>query len=380
MQFIDGVVIAIIPQGFRIVTNWGSEQDVHTMTPGPALDLAVGDRVHVTGGLAPDGTFATSSIYRTMPNGESVDVPDQPKARNLTPASARPPDFAVYYQNHSAPLPPPPSWQQSIWIGPGLEGVVEMIPGDRSPLNPVWQERFPLQDTHLDWLHQVLRDKGAFREEWQTRRDVPIGAGSEQLTVTADGRNVTIPAFVQDDRDRAARAMFAATTALVPPAILERLTATRTAYVAQARARLDGPGPIPDPHFPLTNDAIFDPIAVVIAAFLGGPIAGSALIALNFRRLHDPGPAALIAVAGGLVATVILILLPVSRGISLGLSTAVAAALGALVGKFQGGLIEAHRGRGGRVGSRWAEVGIGLIFIVVQFGVVYLLVNAGILG
>jgi hypothetical protein len=237
-----------------------------------------------------------------------------------------------------------------------------------------------LQDAHLDWLHQVLQDQGAFSGEWKTRRDVPVGGGSEQLTVTTSGWTVTIPAFVTEDRDTAARAIFAATRALVPPVIWERLTATQAAYVAQATAWQRGPGPIPDPHFPLSDDAIFDPIAIVIAAILGGPIAGTTLVALNFRRFQVPGPAAMIALAGGLVATAILVLLPTSRAMSLGLAAAAAAIIAALVDRFQGSMITLHRERGGRMASRWAAAGIALILMVVQLAVIFLLVTAGVLG
>lgn len=80
MYFTEGIVIAIIPRGFRIATTWGSEQDVHTMTSGRELDLAVGDRVVVHGGPTPDGAFATSSISLTLATGETVEVPDQPKS------------------------------------------------------------------------------------------------------------------------------------------------------------------------------------------------------------------------------------------------------------------------------------------------------------
>lgn len=183
-----------------------------------------------------ENLITTSSIHSTLPNGESVDVPDQPNTPKLAQAAARPADFAVYHEEFSAPLPPPHSWQRCLWIGPGLEGVVEMIPGDRSPRNPVWQERFALQDAHLDWLHQVLRDQGAFGGEWQASRDVPIGGGGEQLTVTTGGRHITIPAFVSEDRGRAASVMFTATRALVPPAIWERLTAAQAAYKARYTA------------------------------------------------------------------------------------------------------------------------------------------------
>jgi hypothetical protein len=175
----------------------------------------------------------TSSIHPTLPNGESVDVPDQPNTPKLAQPATRPADFAVYHAEFSAPLPPPHSWQRCLWIGPGLEGVVEMIPGDRSPGNPVWQERFPLQEAHLDWLHQVLRDQGAFGGEWQASRDVRVGGGGAQLTVTANGRHTTIPPFVSEDRDRAQSVIVTATRALVPPAIWERLTAAHAAYKAK---------------------------------------------------------------------------------------------------------------------------------------------------
>jgi hypothetical protein len=121
-------------------------------------------------------------------------------------------------------------------------------------------------------------------------------------------------------------------------------------------------------------------MAMVMAAILGGPIAGSTLVALNFRRLHVPGPEAMITLAAGLVATVILVLLPTSRGMSLGLSAAAAGILAALVDRFQGSMITMHRERGGRMASRWAAVGIALILAVAQLAAIYLLIVAGILN
>jgi hypothetical protein len=100
----------------------------------------------------------------------------------------------------------------------------------------VWQERFPLQDAHLDWLLQVLRDQGALSGECQTSHDIPIGSGSEQLTDTVDGRHITIPAFVSESRGRVASVMFTAARALVPPPMWERLTAAQVAYIAKYAA------------------------------------------------------------------------------------------------------------------------------------------------
>lgn len=108
-----------------------------------------------------------------------------------------------------------------------------MIPGDRSPSNPVWTERFPLDVAHLDWLHQALRDRGAFDREWLPSRDVSIGGGSAELTIVAGGRQVNIPPYVAEDRRAGAAAMFAAARALIPADAWQRLTAKRAAYVAK---------------------------------------------------------------------------------------------------------------------------------------------------
>jgi hypothetical protein len=232
-SFTEGVVVAIIPEGFRIANSWGNAQEIRTMTPGSELDLAIGDHVVVHGGPMPDGAFATSTISKRLPSGEEIEIPDRPKLRDRPPAAERPADFAVYYEDYSAPLPPPHSWQHHLWIGPGPEAVVEVIPGDRSPGNPVWTERFQLDGAHLDWLHGVLRDQGAFDREWSPSRDISVGGGSAALTIVAGGRQVNIPPYVAADRRAGAAAMFAAARALIPPDAWERLTARRAAHVAK---------------------------------------------------------------------------------------------------------------------------------------------------
>jgi hypothetical protein len=111
---------------------------------------------------------------------------------------------------------------------------------------------------------------------------------------------------------------------------------------------------------------LFDPTSVLIAAILGSPVAGVALMALNYRRLGEAkkGLATFII---GVVATVLASLLgyflpssgSVAVGIALALSTKGAAQY------FQGAALGQHEVRGGQFTSRWAATGIGLAFLAI---------------
>jgi hypothetical protein len=88
----EGTVVAIRPHGFRLATSWESEVDCHTMTLGRELALAIGDRVRVRGGRAPDGGVATSSIHRASDDGTEEPVFDRPRSgwcRRLMRAALR---------------------------------------------------------------------------------------------------------------------------------------------------------------------------------------------------------------------------------------------------------------------------------------------------
>lgn len=287
--------------------------------------------------------------------------------------TARPADFSVQYQNYTAPLPPPHYSEHTIWIGPGPEGVVQMGTGDPAA---AWTERFPLFDSHLDWLYQVMTDQGVLQGEWRSRTDVPVGSGAERATVVADGKSIAIPAFVTPDRDAAARAVFGAIRALVPQGTWDSLAARRAQHAAQFNR---GPqaGAVPGTFAP-TGEALFDAPSVAIAAFLGSPVAGGTIMAINFSRTGQ-SQQALIAVAGTLALTVAMVLLQTPKVISLAVSLGVAFALSTVAERLQGPAIAAHRQRGGRIVSRWAAAGIGVVFFALLFGAIYLAIQQGIL-
>ena len=109
---------------------------------------------------------------------------------------------------------------------------------------------------------------------------------------------------------------------------------------------------------------LFDPTSVLIAAILGSPVAGVALMAMNYRRLGEPkkGTATFFI---GLVVTVLAsaigYFLPSTGSIAVGVSLAVATRGAAQY--RQGAALAQHEARGGQLSSRWAATGIGLAFL-----------------
>lgn len=109
---------------------------------------------------------------------------------------------------------------------------------------------------------------------------------------------------------------------------------------------------------------LYDPTSVLIASFLGSPIAGVLLISLNYRRLNRRAEA-IAAFIVGVIATVLASLLsyflPSSGGIAIGIVIAMATRSAAE--RFQGEALSQHISAGGQLGSRWAATGIGLAFL-----------------
>src|SRR5277367_1108300 len=109
---------------------------------------------------------------------------------------------------------------------------------------------------------------------------------------------------------------------------------------------------------------LFDPNSVLIAAILGSPVAGVALMALNWRRLGQ-GKKGLAAFLIGIVATVLASLLgyyvPSSGSIAIGILIALGTKGAAQY--FQGPALAEHEARGGQLSSRWAATGVGLAFL-----------------
>jgi hypothetical protein len=133
-------------------------------------------------------------------------------------------------------------------------------------------------------------------------------------------------------------------------------------------ANLGPTGPVAVPE-PVPNYTLFDSTSVAIATLLGSPIAGTGLMALNYRRLGKKN-AAITTLAIGIAAT--------GMAIAFGNRVPTYATTGVAVGllvttmnlakSLQGPAVQQHVLRGGPLGSRWAAAGLGVILMVVIFG------------
>jgi hypothetical protein len=145
----------------------------------------------------------------------------------------RPDDFSVQYHWQEGSLPPPYHYEYTIRINATGEGQVEMIPDYPSEQVPVWTEPFTVSQADLDKLFQTMADQGVFTRAWRAQDSPPVGGSSEWLTVTANGREIEIPAYVLASQASAAAEVYSATKALAPQAVWDKLTAQREEYVQE---------------------------------------------------------------------------------------------------------------------------------------------------
>jgi hypothetical protein len=131
---------------------------------------------------------------------------------------------------------------------------------------------------------------------------------------------------------------------------------------------------IPLPEGPRPKGSFYSPDAVGIAAFLGSPVAGSVVLALNYR-VQGKNNAAIGAVVGGLAGTLGLVALATQMTSGAGLlGIAIAFGMRAIAQSAQGEQFKAHTLAGGRPGSSWAAAGIGavpgalFVFLYIQYG------------
>jgi hypothetical protein len=112
---------------------------------------------------------------------------------------------------------------------------------------------------------------------------------------------------------------------------------------------------------------------VALAAFLGSPLAGSIVLAINFARLGRQA-AALGSLLLGTLATVVLfglafaVPLPNGAGVLLGLGYAMLMRL--IAKRLQGEELAAHVKAGGAIASAWSAVGISIIAFVALFAAI----------
>ncbi len=280
----------------------------------------------------------------------------------------RPADFSATYMGFSGPLPPPHYWEHVIRIGPGPQGSLEVTAGYPGPGTPVWRESFALGEEHLEWLFGICTEQGLFTLDWPPATEVPVGGGSRKLSVTAAGRSFDLPPFVTPERADAALTILGAVRALLPPGLWESMEARRTTHARQ-------PSPVPGPPHGLTRTRIvlFEENHVAIATFLGTPVAGGTLMALNAFRVGNPITGVVI-IAFGLILSIVELYFTLSvnatgsRGANL--FSLVAGIIGALIMRgvaswLQGDQIAAHARAGGESASGWQAVGIGAVYLVI---------------
>jgi len=111
--------------------------------------------------------------------------------------------------------------------------------------------------------------------------------------------------------------------------------------------------------------------AVGLATFFGGPLAGSFLIASNYRKLGEGGKS-MLAILLGAAATATIIWLALNSPKGPYVASAIFLVATILIAKAaQGTAVEAHVARGGQLASNGAAFGIGIATLVLVFLAVF---------
>lgn len=159
----------------------------------------------------------------------------------------------------------------------------------------------------------------------------------------------------------------------LPPANSD--TAAPVLPYASARVPLQSDRPKP-PYKLYTRSA------VGLATFLGSPMAGAALMAINYKRLNRKALAWRTLILGILASAALLTLsffIPDSVSRSLQLAPAIAGLAGmmAIARALQGPQLEIHARNNGDNASMWKAAGVGLMSLAIILGVVLAVVLLG---
>lgn len=107
---IKGTVVGVLDRGFLLHTGGGEPITVTTQTAGCDLGLNPGDAVEALGGPVGQSTFASSTAFKVLPSGKSIEIPvntwrtprqepDQPRAQARHGAAIS----ANQLRNHGVP-------------------------------------------------------------------------------------------------------------------------------------------------------------------------------------------------------------------------------------------------------------------------------------
>jgi hypothetical protein len=149
------------------------------------------------------------------------------------PMEQRPADFQVVYEWREGSLPPPYHYEYTIRFLPDGAAEMTLTPDYPSEGVPVWTESFTLTPDALDELYAVLVKQKLFTRSWQEEDDPPVGGSVEWITVTANGSQVRLPAFVIPDQQKAVWLIYAAVNELVPAEVRQRLEDLRQEYMLE---------------------------------------------------------------------------------------------------------------------------------------------------
>lgn len=135
-----------------------------------------------------------------------------------------------------------------------------------------------------------------------------------------------------------------------------------------------------EPLFPSTlSGKLYHERAVLIATFLGGPLAGGYLLAQNFTTLQDPAKVnkAWLGTIGALLFIMISVFIPVLDKLPpVAWSFAFCWTAHFAARKYQGSQIALHQANGGLFFSTWRAVAVGLVsmllMVIAIVGLMYL--------
>jgi hypothetical protein len=113
---------------------------------------------------------------------------------------------------------------------------------------------------------------------------------------------------------------------------------------------------------------LFDSGAVGLATLFGGPLAGSILMAVNYKRLGRTSQGVLAVILGAIVTAVLIAVGWDSTHVSGALGLVVFLGTWQLAKATQGSEVEAHVARGGQLGSKWLAFAIAIATLAVLTG------------
>jgi len=151
---------------------------------------------------------------------------------------------------------------------------------------------------------------------------------------------------------------------------------TPTLPPASSQPPTPAPPPLPPPDYKL-----YDSKSIILATFLGSPLAGGWLMALNYRRLGDLRTfrnCIILSFVGTIALIAIGALLP-DKTPSTPIAIGSIIAMGAIA-KLQSEKIDRHQRRGGQLASRWKAAGTGLLSLILILGTAFCAGNRAVAG